>query len=425
MRITIIASGSRGDVQPYVALGRGLQAAGHGVRLVTHEDYRELADAAGAEFWPVAGSIRDIAQGRDMQALLERGNFLAVLSQMAQEARRGAIALAEAALPACRGSDLLLAGLGGLFPGVAVAEKLGLPLLQAYYIPFTPTRAYPSFALPNLPSWLGGRLYPLSYHLARQMIWQSFRSGDRLARRQVLDVPPAPLRGPFDAGCVQGMPILYGYSPAVLPKPADWGDHIHVTGYWFLEADEDWAPPPALTEFLEAGPPPVYVGFGSMSSRKPEETAELILRAVDRAGQRAILLSGWGGLRVADLPRDVMVVDSIPFSWLFPRVAAVVHHGGAGTTAAGLRAGVPSVVIPFFGDQPFWGRRVAELGVGPEPLRRKGLTAERLATAIRQALEDGTMRRRAAELGSIIRAEDGVASAVRVVAQLENSFRAR
>lgn len=188
-------------------------------------------------------------------------------------------------------------------------------------------------------------------------------------------------------------------------------------GKGFVEPG-DWTPPDPLVAFLEAGPPPVYVGFGSMGSRRPEETTDLILRALARAKQRAVMLSGWSGLRKADLPDTVFMLDSIPFSWLFPRAAAVIHHGGAGTTAAGLRAGVPSLVVPFFGDQFFWGRRVAALGVGPEPIPRKELTAERLAQAIERALTDQTMRRRSADLGASIEAEDGVARAVAVVQRM-------
>jgi UDP:flavonoid glycosyltransferase YjiC (YdhE family) len=167
----------------------------------------------------------------------------------------------------------------------------------------------------------------------------------------------------------------------------------------------------------------VYVGFGSMSSRDPQKTGHLVLEALARAQQRAVILCGWGGLQMTDLPPHTIAVDSVPFSWLFPRCAAVVHHGGAGTTAAGLRAGVPSIVIPFFADQPFWGRRVAELGVGPAPIPRKKLTAERLAQAIELAVGDRDMRRRAAELGAKIRAEDGVAQAVAIVAELPKSPR--
>jgi UDP:flavonoid glycosyltransferase YjiC (YdhE family) len=192
-----------------------------------------------------------------------------------------------------------------------------------------------------------------------------------------------------------------------------------VTGYWFLEPRDEWTPPPALEAFLEAGSPPVYVGFGSMSSRDPEETADLVMEALARTGQRAVLLSGWSGLQKTDVPDSMFMLEPVPFAWLFPRVAAVVHHGGAGTTAAGLRAGVPSVVIPFFGDQFFWGACVTRLGAGPEPVPRKKLTAERLANAIQQAVSDPTVAERAADVGAKIRAEDGVAGAVAVVEEFE------
>jgi sterol 3beta-glucosyltransferase len=229
----------------------------------------------------------------------------------------------------------------------------------------------------------------------------------------VFDLPAAPFFGSDNLPQFQQYPTLYGFSPSVIPKPSDW-HNTEVTGYWFLDAATDWVPPADLMAFLQAGPPPVYIGFGSMGSRKPEETADLVLQAIARTGQRAILLSGWGGLSKADLPETVFMVESVPHSWLFSQVAAVVHHGGAGTTAAGLRAGVPSIVIPFFGDQPFWGQRVAKLGVGPEPIPRKQLTVERLAQAIRTAVTDRGMIRRAADLGAKIQAEDGVANAVAI-----------
>ena len=420
MRIAIIAPGSRGDVQPYIALGKGLRNAGNVVRLVTHQDFETLVNSHGLEFWPVQGKVQDIAQSTEMRELLERGNFLTIMSQMAKEAQRGALHLAKGGVAACRGMDLVIAGIGGLFVGFSLAEKLELPFLQAYYIPFLPTQAFPSFLFPKLQSWFGGSLNRLSHHLTRQIMWQGFRSADRLARRKVLGLPATSFWGPYNSDRAHGLPILYGFSPSVIPPPSDWNNDIHVTGYWFLDPADDWTPPPALMEFLQAGSPPVYIGFGSMSNRKPEETADLVLQALARTQQRAILLSGWDGLRKVDLPDSVFMVDSVPFSWLFPRVAAVVHHGGAGTTAAGLRAGIPSIVIPFFGDQPFWGQRVAELGVGPEPIPRRKLTVERLAQAVQDAVTDQTMRQRAANLGSQIQAEDGIARAVEIIQQIEN-----
>jgi UDP:flavonoid glycosyltransferase YjiC (YdhE family) len=214
---------------------------------------------------------------------------------------------------------------------------------------------------------------------------------------------------------MKGMPVLYGFSPAVIPQPADWGADKKITGYWFLEPEEEWNPPAALVDFLDAGTKPVTIGFGSMSNRNPEETAELVIKALEMCGQRAVILSGWGGLQTSDLPDSVFQIDTVPHSWLFQRVAAVVHHGGAGTTAAGLRAGVPSVIIPFFGDQPFWGGRVADLGVGPKPIPRKSLTPERLAQAIQEAVTDGAIRQSASNLGEMIRSENGIVNAVEMI----------
>ncbi|MBL1129515.1 MAG: glycosyltransferase family 1 protein, partial [Chloroflexi bacterium] len=221
--------------------------------------------------------------------------------------------------------------------------------------------------------------------------------------------------GPFQSPHLQNSPVLYGFSEAVIAKPADWGSQAHVTGYWFLESERDWQPPPALEDFLQRGPTPISIGFGSMSSGKAEETAQLVLQALAKSGQRAILLTGWQGLQVDDLPNYVFALDSAPHDWLFSQVSAVVHHGGAGTTAAGLRAGVPPIVIPFFADQPFWGQRVADLGVGPTPIPRKKLAADRLAHAIQQAVQDSAMRRRAVALGEKIRAENGVARPVALI----------
>lgn len=421
MRIALIALGSRGDVQPYVALGKGLQAAGHTVRLVTHQDFEALVHTHGLEFWPVKGSVREVVESAEMRALVEKGNFIAITLRTAREAQRAAVHWARDSLAACQDVDLIVAGIGGLFTALALAEKLEIPLLQAYLVPFTPTAAFPGVLLPVALPRLGARLNRASHDLTRQAMWQGSRSADRIAREEALDLPAPPLWGPYRVERLRRYPILYGFSPSVIPKPVDWAGNIHVTGYWFLDEAPDWTPPPALIDFLDSDPPPIYLGFGSMSDRKPEETTTLILQALAQTRQRAVILSGWGGLGRTELPDSVIMVDSIPHSWLFPRVAAVVHHGGAGTTAAGLRAGVPSIIIPFFGDQPFWGRRVAALGAGPEPIPRKKLTVESLARAIQQAVTGSTIRQQAAQIGKQIRAEDGIGRAVDVVQTLEAS----
>lgn len=418
MRIAIIAMGSRGDVQPYIALGKGFKAAGHHVRLATHENFESLVNSHGLAFYPMKGNVQAFLEDPKNRKLLESRNFLKINARAAEASQRAAVDWAKGGIVACQGVDLLIAGVGGLFLSVALAEKLHLPLLQGYIFPFTPTTAFPAILFPQSISKLGGAINWLSHQLFKQIMWQGSRKGDALARQQVLGLSPAPFLGNYDAVQFRRYPVLYGLSPFVIAKPSDW-HNTHLTGYWFLEEAPDWTPSPDILEFLQKGAPPVFVGFGSMVSRNPEETTDLVLQAIQLTGQRAILQSGWSGLRKSNLPDTVLMVDSIPHSWLFRQVAAVVHHGGAGTTAAGLRAGVPTIVISFFGDQPFWGQRVAELGVGTAPIPRNQLTAEKLAEAIHEAVSNRAMRQSAADLGAKIRAEDGVANAVKIITELE------
>ena len=415
MKVTIIAAGSRGDVQPYVALGKGFKEAGHTARVLASGDFQGLVTEHGLDFFDMGGSMQSVAQG--MESLLEQGNFLKILSSMGPTAQRLVGQAAVAGLVACQGSDLIIGGLGGLFVGIALSKKLGIPFIPAYLYPFTPTREFPSVLTPvphaRLPSWANR----LSHRLGQQMMWQTFRAADNKARRQVLHIPPASFWGPFASLQQQEQTILYGYSPQVIPSPSDWGNHIHVTGYWLLEPPVSWKPPVDLVEFLQSGPAPVYVGFGSMVNSRPEETTDLVLRALARTGQRGVLSSGWRGLRKGELPVTVFMTDSLPHTWLFPRMAAVVHHGGVGTTAAGLWAGIPSVVTPYFGDQPFWAQRVYALGVGPRPIPRRRLTVDRLAESISSAVSDIAIRERAASLGQRVRAEHGAARAVALIEQ--------
>ena len=414
MKIAIIALGSRGDVQPYVALGKGLQAVGHHVQLLSHENFDALAAAHGLEFCAMYGNVQAVVEGEEMRRLLAKGNFLEITKYTARESKRAATMWAKTGLEVCQGVDLLVAGVGGLYLGQALSEKLGIPLLPAFVFPFTPTKAFPGTLFPNVISRFGGMVNWLSHQLVRQILWQGSRGGDNAARQQILNIPPAPFLGPkLD----RRYPTLYGISPAVLSKPKDWRN-TEVTGYWYLDSPGDWTPPASLVEFLAAGAPPIYIGFGSMGNRDAAATAELVLSAIAQTGQRAVLSSGWGGLQPDTVPDSVYLIDTIPHDWLFPRMGAVVHHGGAGTTAAGLRAGVPSIIIPFFGDQGFWGDRVAKLGVGTVPIPRKKLTAERLAQAIQTVVDDAAMQRRAVSLGAQIQAEDGIAKVVHTIEEI-------
>ncbi|MDX2139288.1 MAG: glycosyltransferase [Chloroflexota bacterium] len=407
-RITIVASGSRGDVQPYVALGKGLKDAGYTVRLLASENFAALAGEAGLEFASTGISIEEITQSDEWRTVIEGGNFIAILGKMQSEMKKHAASSARLLPDLLRGSDLIVAGMAGL--GVhALAAHYGIPMVQAFVFPFTPTSEFATPLVPKLP--LGGVLNRPSWHLTHQMFWQNSKAVS-MELGKIVGLPNGSFWGPYADIERRRTLTLYGYSRHVLPRPHDWAAHHQVTGYWFLDAPDGWTPPADLVDFLNAGAPPVYIGFGSMGSRNPQEAGQIALEALARSGQRGVLAAGWGGLQAQDVPDTVHMISSLPHSWLFPRMAAVVHHGGAGTTAAGLRAGVPSIIVPFMGDQPFWGERVRALGVGTAPMPRKQLTADKLAQAITTAVTDREMRQRASALGESIRAEDGVGQAV-------------
>jgi UDP:flavonoid glycosyltransferase YjiC (YdhE family) len=413
MKITMIALGSRGDVQPAVAMGVGLQRAGHEVKLASYAPFEALATGYGLDFKLVRGDILAFMENESMQEILASGrsNPLGLISNIRDFLRQDLKLSVEDVMDGCEGADVLVTFSAAFYAGASIAEETGQKILSANLQPITPTKAYSNPLLPP-PKFESGYFNLFSHHVAIQLTWQMLRPVINETREKIQGLPAWSVKGPWDANYWESIPILYGYSRHVLPRPADWSENNHITGYWFLERQEKWQPSPELEAFLEDGPPPVYVGFGSMKNRDPKETARLVVRALDMAGQRGVLLSGWGGLAEAELPQSIFMVDSVPHDWLFPRMSAVVHHGGAGTTAAGLRAGVPSILIPFFGDQPYWGHHIYRLGVGPKPIRRNKLDAPRLAKAIREAVTSQEMRQKAVELGRKIRSEDGVGTAV-------------
>jgi sterol 3beta-glucosyltransferase len=246
------------------------------------------------------------------------------------------------------------------------------------------------------------------------LVWQAFRQVVNRWRRGELGLAPWPWRGYYHHLAAHAVPVVNGFSAHVVPRPHDWAEHVHITGYW-LPPEDAWQPPSDLLRFLDAGSPPVLIGFGSMPIRDPQRVTGIVLDALRQSGQRGILSAAWGELAQDELPETVHEIGYVPYRWLLPRTAAVVHHGGSGTTGVGLWAGVPTIVVPFLFDQFFWGRRVAELGVGPRSLPYRDLSAERLAAAIDMAASDADIRRRAAALGAQIRAENGIANAVQII----------
>lgn len=413
MRITIVANGSRGDVQPFVALGLGLRAAGCAVRIAAPTPFRAFVEERGLAFADLEVDPRQILEGDLGQAWLETGHnpfgFVRKLEPILAPLLDRFLA---ASLRACDGSDALVFAPFGVVAW-HIGQALGIPAILASPVPAARTAYIPSPIVPPLP--LPRLTNPLGYRLGEQLAWQVFRRGTNRWRVETLGLPSLPLTGPFRAIEREREIVLHGYSPSVLPKPPDWGEHIHVTGYWFLDHPDDWQPPLTLDAFLADGPAPVYIGLGSMTGRDPEALTRLALGALRRTGQRGVLLAGWAGLGGMELPDDVCLIDDIPHDWLFPRMAVVAHHGGAGTTGAGLRAGRPSILLPWFADQPFWGRVVHDLGLGPRPVPQKQLSEPRLAAAIARATTSPGIHRRARTLGEHIRSEDGVRDAVAVL----------
>jgi sterol 3beta-glucosyltransferase len=407
MNVLILTLGSCGDVQPYVALGVGLQRAGHRVTLATVEPFAQFVTDHGLHFAPLTGKFLDLLQtNAGKAAVAGKGNPLKLMREVQPMLRQ----ILNDAWQAAGASDVVIFHPKAM-AGYSIAEKLGIPAILALPAPlYSATAAFPNPIVPFAN--LGKTLNRASHKLT---IWLAALSTHGIInrwRKETLGLPP--LRNKLE---LNGRPLLrlYPYSPAVISTPPDWDETSIATGYWFLERDEQWQPAPALQAFLQAGPPPVYVGFGSMPSQDAAAKMQVILAALAQSGARGIVATGWGGLAAAETPDTVYLLESAPHDWLFPQMAAVVHHGGAGTTAAGLRAGMPAIICPFFGDQPFWGRRVAALGVGPAPIPQRRLTAKRLAAALESTLQDTAMQLRAQQLGELIRREDGVGRAVALI----------
>ncbi len=420
MHVKIVAIGSRGDVQPLLALGLALQCTGrHQVSLVASDDFAALAAAHGLDFIPLGLSAQALLRAGGLGAGMEAGrNTLVWVAQVLRSLAPAFERLMENTWAACQGAQAIIFSSMAL-GAYHVAEALGVPAFWAVPFPgLPPTAAFPSVSFPALP--LGGR-YNRWTHLAGNFALHALtgRFFNRW-RRQRLGLAALPLgTWPYSRLHGRPLPILYSFSPLVFPPAPEWGEHVHLTGYWSLDPPPGWQPPPGLLDFLDAGPPPVYAGFGSMISRDPRQAALLVQQALERAGQRGVIASGWGGLVAEGLdPRRIFCLSAIPHAWLFPRMAAVIHHGGSGTTGAGLCAGVPSILVPHAGDQPLSARRVAALGAGPPAIPRRQLSVDRLAAAITAAVTDQEMRQRAAALGERLRAEDGLGRAVAVIQAL-------
>lgn len=420
MLITILTAGSQGDTQPYLALGLALKKAGFTARIATFENYQGFVESFGLEFYPIHGDVRLVASSDSVRKARGADNPLKVLFSFNQ-LKSLIFELQKDFFNACQGSDAIV-----YHPGVAIgyfaAQHLGIPSILATPFPMTPTREYPALIFYTAPR-LGKTYNHLTHKLFEQIMWSAAGPAVKQFWKQEFGRLPARFACPYALQTTSHLPTIVSCSSHVFPSPSDWPEHVYNTGYWFMDEEAGWQPPSDLLDFLQRGAPPVYVGFGSVGDPETAaQTTRLVIEALELAGQRGVLATGWQGMtRTEHLPEEILILESAPHAWLFPRMAAVVHHGGAGTTAAGLCAGVPQVVIPYGNDQFAWGRRVYELGVAARPIPRKRLSVETLAEAIRYALKP-EIYSAAAILGGKIQGENGAERAAQVIIDAINHF---
>ncbi|KAL8828313.1 MAG: hypothetical protein Q9170_006662 [Blastenia crenularia] len=402
LNIVIHVVGSRGDVQPFVALGKELKEKyGHRVRLATHGTFKGFVEDNGLEFFSIGGDPAEL-----MAFMVKNPGLIpgmdSIRSGDVGKRRKGMYEIFQGCWQSCIEAgdgchvskhdnsarpfvaDAIIANPPS-FAHIHCAEKLGIPL----HLMFTTTNS-------------------VSYSLVEMMTWRGLGGLINDFRQRFLGLEPMSLVWAPGLEARLKIPYTYCWSPALIPKPKDWGPHISVSGFYFLSLASSFTPAPELQAFLDAGPPPVYIGFGSIVVNDPNAMTKLIFEAVKKTGQRALVSKGWGGFGAdkMGIPNGVFMLGNVPHDWLFKHVSCVVHHGGAGTTAAGIALGKPTVVVPFFGDQPFWGAMIARAGAGPLPIPHKQLNAENLAAGIMTCLEPRTLER-AKELGTRISSERG------------------
>jgi UDP:flavonoid glycosyltransferase YjiC (YdhE family) len=410
LHITILTAGSRGDFQPYLALAAGLNSAGHEVRLVGNSNFADLAQTYEIAFSPIEVDSFEFVQKRETQDWLNSRSLPQLFFNSLKMVNQTQDQILRDAWDACQDTDAIIYHTFTLPTAYLIGQALNIPCLPASLYPL-PTKAHPCLPI-NPKVNLGGPFNLLSHKILEQINWMANRATAETFwsehRKRI------PLTDPYQQKEKKERMVLCGYSKVLVPLPPDLPEYARVTGYWLLETPQNWRPPKALCDFLESGPPPVFVGFASMGDpMKAKETTKVVIEALQMVGERGIIVSGWSGLGSDfPLPDSVFVIESIPYDWIMSQVKVVVHHAGAGSTAYGLLSGVPNVVIPHFSDNHFWSKKVNALGVSPKPIPRMKLTAEKLAQAIKETLENKTMQHKAVMIGQKIKAENGVQQAV-------------
>lgn len=416
-RVVYLTIGSEGDIRPGVALSLGLRRAGYDACVATHRHFEPLVRSHGVDFAPLAGDPQEFLESEGVRDWDESPQTpFQQLREMTAAIRPAIRQGLRDHWDACRNADVILYHGLSRYPAQLISNARGVPAYPAHVLLYHSVSGYPrmtDYAIPLLRRTMN-RAFNEHYQWIGELVtWQFVRRFVNEWRREFLCQTPLGLFGPT-RDLWRARPWLYGLSEHLVPRGPRWPNDVHLTGFWLLDGPPGWNPPADLVAFLDAGSPPVYIGFGSMVISDRAAELDLILEAIQRSGRRAVV-SAFGSGNGRESPSTFFLRAPVPHEWLFPRVAAVVHHGGCGTLARGLWAGRPTVAVPFFGDQRRWAARVVALGVGPEPIPHAELTAERLAVAVGAAVEDAAMRERAEALGERLRVEDGVARAVEIL----------
>ncbi len=416
MKITILTYGSRGDVQPFIPLSLGLIAQGHTVKLAAPARFSSLVEGYGIQFVPLAGEPEELSR-RFKDA---GSNFLKIVGEMMDYVSDIVLDVLHQTEASCENADLIIHTFLHAVGAHTSARERNIPDIHIQTFPvFTPTGDYPNVTLPDLRNPF---LNCLTHVMASRLMWWGAWLGFEQVRRRAR-LPKRQLYWPFEEDPARlPTPVLCAWSPSVIPASSGWPPHVAVTGWYFFASNKHDPPTTELETFIEAGKSPVCISFGSMVNRNAEKVDRIVRQSLAQTGNRGIVLTGWSQLK--HLPSEsLLYMDTVPHDWLLPRCKMIIHHGGAGTTSAGLQAGIPNIVVPFAVDQPFWGRRVHAIGAGPSPIPVKKLTTDNLTQAILEA-ETNACRERAVQIGQRIRSEDGVGAAIGLIEKHYNEFHA-
>lgn len=408
MKITMISVGSTGDVRPYVLLGKELKKRGHEVTIAAFANFDKMVTGAGLGFYPLSGDVIKLMENI-MKPSSKGAKYLVDVERALKDI---APVLLQDLMLSCEGAEAMCCNFfGSLY--YSIAEKYNIPCFQTHYFPMdynsvTPISSAPGQRLGKTWNRLSYRLGYLLISILEKKYLTKWREENGMSQ-QKLRVGPA-----YDM--LGDMPVIYAMSPLVLPRPKEWNANIRMSGFWWDDEHVEYTPPEDLVEFLKNGEQPIYIGFGSMVSGNMSKTFATVIKAIRASKVRAVVNLGWGGEKMQLKSNSrIYFGDYIPHDWLFPRVKAVVHHGGAGTTSAGLRYGKPTLVVPFGGDQPFWGNRIHEIGCGPKPLPRQKMTVQRLSKALIDLTKHESYAVAAEEVGQRMSYEHGTATAADII----------